>query len=150
MPIFKMLGLFGLMAVSTMLGFYKANSLKMRSRKITRICMALSSLSQLVKCGVQELEPLISRTFERDLAVFKGGQAVVNSDYLSKEDRAILNEFFKGLGRDYKAGEYDRVIFYKNMLQKQQELAENDVKQLYRLYSSIGFLSGLLICILFV
>ena len=99
--------------------------------------------------GGGEIERLVYLCFEEDTASILEGKAIINTMYLEKADVEILEEFFRDLGMSDSDSEYERTGLYMSIILKISDEAEKKCGELCRLYSSLGILCGLFICIFF-
>ena len=134
----------------TFFGFYKADLLNKRSRKLTEICMGLERLLDLIRGGNTDLEEALKLSFSAKILYCEKGIPVLNKDYLLKEDSEPLEKLLNELGLSDRETEEKRITLYKTILKKQQSVAEERAKALNKLYTSLGFLTGLSICIFLV
>ncbi len=143
----KILGLIFVLFSCTALGFYKSYKLSCRCKKLKEICLSLEKLAQLINSSTGELNRLLALSFRTDLLLIANDKPCFDTSFLQKNDTDILNTLFGEMGISQRENEYKRVVLYKTMLEKQSVSAEADVNKLSRLYNSVGFLSGLVICI---
>ncbi len=143
----KILGLLLILTATTLFGFYKSNSLIIRSKKLGKITHSLGKLAQLVRCGSGELENVLLYSFSSDILTYKNGEVKIFNQYLLKEDLKIFDNFFLEIGMNDRESEYKKIMLYKALFEKQLKAAEDNVSRLSKLYNSLGFLTGVSICI---
>ncbi len=148
MWLFKIGGLALIFLASWGVGFFKAMSLKARYEKLKKLCIGIDSLMNRVLIG-EELEKIITLSFERELIYIENGDIVLNEANLLSEDISIVKEFTEGMGLRNKKGEYERCLLYKKMLEQRQSEALESSRSLSRLYNSLGLLIGIFLCIFF-
>lgn len=147
MLLFKLLGLLMILVSCTFLGVLKSLSFKKRAKKLAGICVSLSTMEQLVKAETVEFPQLIESSFESETVSMQGGMPLVNETNLNKDDIELLNTFLSKLGMSDAYSECSRIGIYKTLLEKQCSEAEAKAEQYSKLYNSLGFLTGLAICI---
>ncbi len=145
MNLFKIIGLLLILFVCTVLGFYKSIKLTKRCKTLEEICYSLEKLSELIKCGTDELDRLIKPCFG-DLVEINNG-IKLKSEYILKDDIELFNKLISEIGISNREKEYKRIMFYKSLFQKQQADAESSAENLCKLYNSCGFWVGLAVCI---
>ncbi len=143
----KTVGMLLILLSFTFFGFYKADLLNKRSKKLNEICMGLERLKGFIKNGNGDLEKLIKLSFSNDVFSDRLGGAVINKNYLLEEDIEPFQRLLNELGISDRETEEKRITLYKVLLEKQQQSAEEKTSGLYKLYTSLGFLTGLSICI---
>ena len=143
MNIVKTAGLMFILLSCSAVGLFKADTLKKRSRKLKEICVSLEKLYQLVENSALESAELITLSFgvtnPKD-----------NTAYLKPEDTELLIRFLGEFGMGDREKECRNISLYKTLFEKQFGEAEDNSNRLYKLYNSLGFLTGLMICIFLV
>lgn len=147
--LFKISGVITVFTVCSMAGFLKSFGLKKRHKKLLAIYRSMSDLRERIRMGGGEIERLVYLCFEEDTASILEGKAIINTMYLEKADVEILEEFFRDLGMSDSDSEYERTGLYMSIILKISDEAEKKCGELCRLYSSLGILCGLFICIFF-
>ena len=147
--LFKISGVITVFTVCSMAGFLKSFGLKKRHKKLLAIYRSLSDLRERIRMGGGEIERLVYLCFEEDTSSISEGKAIINTMYLEKADVEILEEFFRDLGMSDSDSEYERTGLYMSIILKISDEAEKKCGELCRLYSSLGILCGLFICIFF-
>ncbi len=144
MLIFKVLGLIIAFSVPSLYGFSKAYSVRKRYTKLKSFITSMRELSEYVKIGNCERKLLFSRCFSGELLI---GETCVNNEFLATEDIVLLEEFLIGFGLKDKISEYERTVFYLNRLEIHIKNVKEERDKLCKLYSSLGVLLGLSLCI---
>lgn len=138
--LFKLSG-FGLILLTTYIaGYLKSNSLNLRRKKLIAIKSAINDLKQRIRLSHTEIDKLISISFKDIDDMYSN---------LEKSDTEIIKDFFKDIGMSDTKAEYERCELYLSLLDTQIIEAEKNYTELSKLYKSIGFLSGIFICIFF-
>jgi len=145
--LFKFSGLLIIFSVCNFSGMYKSLLLRKRAEKLSYITRAVDDMAERIRSQACEVKKLISTCFENSTVYITNGKIEFNSNFLEKSDIDLLEEFFADFGMRDVNGEYERARFYKKLLQKQYEQAENKCGTLCRLYNSLGVLSGIFLCI---
>lgn len=137
---FKIIGFILIVLTTTLFGFFKANALVVRYKKLCIIKSAIIDLKQRIRLSHLEIEKLIALSF-KNIPDYKNG--------LNKSDIEILDSFFKNLGISDTKAECEKCELCIYNLETQISAAEKDNIELNRLYKSVGFFSGIFICIFF-
>lgn len=143
MMILKTAGLMFILLSCSAVGLIKADALKKRRHKLESICLSLEKLYQLVENSPLESAELINLSF----GVTNPRE---NTAYLKPEDTEILNRFLGEFGMGDREKECRNISLYKTIFEKQLQVADENSNRLYKLYNSLGFLTGLVICIFLV
>ncbi len=144
MIIFKIVGLFAVFSVPCIYGFYKSYSVKKRCIKLKKLVVSLAKISEYIRIEKYEKNRLFKRCFDASLL---NADLEFNCEYLLKEDISLLNEFLDNFGAGDRKNEYERTCVYINLFERLSEKAEFETEKLSRLYSSLGVLTGLSLCI---
>ena len=147
--LFKALGLITILSTCTLAGFFKSLALKKRQKKLLGVYRSMSDLRERIRMGTGDIEHLVYLSFDSNTVGINKGKAVINTMYFENTDTAILEDFFSNLGMSDSESEYERVGLYMTLINKKCEEAEKKCGELCRLYSSLGILCGLFICIFF-
>ncbi len=138
--LFKISGYVLIVFVCWAVGFLKANSLHLRYKKLCNIHSGIRDLKERIRLHGGEIDRLINLSFES-----------YPHDYtaLQKEDITLIEDFFKNIGMSDTKAEYERCELYMNLIDTKITLAQKNYQELNKLYKSIGFFSGIFICIFF-
>lgn len=138
--LFKISGLIIIVFVCWAIGFLKANALHLRYKKLCNIHNGIGDLKERIRLHGGEIDRLINLSFE-----------TYPPDYtaLQKEDITLIEDFFKNIGMSDTKAEYERCELYMNLIDTKITLAQKNYQELNKLYKSIGFFSGIFICIFF-
>jgi len=149
MFVIKLLGLIFLFCTFSLAGFRKAYFLKKRCSKLLEYLKGLNASCEYIRVGNINRSLLIKRCFDNSLLVEKDGKILINDMYLDKEDQKILAEFFDSFGSQNKQSELEKTKLYITLLNDVYKEASSGSKELCRLYSSLGLLSGAMACVFF-
>lgn len=150
MLLLKLGGLFLIFATSALLGVCKAIALKKRGDVLQSICFSLYKLAEFVRNGTGELQEILERSFQEEILTFKGGKPVIICSYLEKDDVQLAENFFGEIGMTDSESEYKRIFLYKTLFEQKAQEAVQRAQTLSKLYTSLGILIGLSICIFLV
>ncbi len=139
MLLFKILGFLATILATYSFGYLKSHQLHLRSKKLHSIKKGLISLKEQIRVGYGEIKNLLSSSFS---------EFPLDTAHLEKEDITLLNEFFKDIGMGDTVSECEKCELYINLLNLKIEEADQNHKELSKLYRSIGLLSGVFICII--
>ena len=143
----KALGLFAVFLCCSGLGFLKAAQIKKRSRVLKEFLTGVNELTHFVRYSKTEVAEFIPRCFANDLVYFLNSKLYFKSDGLTDDDTAFLTEFFENFGKLNSNEEADRCTLYLELLEKRYDTASNETRRLFKLYNTLGILSGLFFCI---
>ncbi len=138
---FKILGFVLIIFTTSAIGFLKSAELKGRYKKLLSINKSIANLKEQIRLHGGEIDRLLSQSFEK---------IPVDYSNLEKGDVEIVDEFFKNLGSSDTLSEYERCELYITLLKSRSEEAEEKYLELGRIYRSIGVMSGIFICIIFI
>lgn len=136
--LFKITGFLMIIFTTSAIGFLKSNELNLRYKKLCRIQKSICDLKERIRLHAGEIDRLINLSF---------GEYPINYQYLEKDEREILEEFFLGLGMSDTDAEYKRCELYIDLLKGKTNESRQKYLELNRLYKSIGVFSGIFICI---
>ena len=129
--------------VSCLFGFYKSISLKKQADRIYSLIRSFENIAEYIRLGNFEILPLIEKCFSEELVYVKDNKVVVNKEILDTEIALKTEEFLENVGMNDKKAEYERAVFYKDILQKEYDTALQNYRQQGRLYNTLGVLCGL-------
>ena len=147
--LFKTLGLITILSTCSLAGFFKSFALKKRHKKLLGVYRSMSGLRERIRMGTGDIEHLVHLSFDSNTVGIDSGKAVINTMYFEKSDTVVLEDFFRDLGMSDSESEYERIGLYMTLTYKKCDDAEKQCSKLCRLYSSLGILCGLFICIFF-
>ena len=139
--LFKLTGLIFIITACASVGFLKANNLKIRADKLLSLHKGVTRLKELIRLGGGEIEQLIAQSFE---------EYPIDYGHLEMADCEITEGLIREIGMLDSNSAYTRCEICLTMLQERQTEAEKKYRELGKLYKSIGALSGIFICILFI
>ncbi len=150
MFIIKVFGIVLIIASCAFAGILKSIGLAKRQEKLSLISDGVDELYNYIGQGEFELERAMKNAFCKcDFLMFKDGDVLCDDDNL-KNDKKMIEEFFKQLGRSSKKIECDRIDLFKLKLRSKLNEAHNDVAQKSKIYITLGVCFGLIIGILLV
>lgn len=149
MLLFKLAGLIILFLICATLGFSKAGNIKKRAKKLNCYYRAAESLALRIRTENKETEKILTLCFKTEEVFFKNGKINYNKSNLTASDTDLLNEFFEGFGQRSREDEYERTCLFVNLIKKQYEKAAAEEEKLCKLYSTVGILCGVFVCIFF-
>ncbi len=138
--LFKAVGFVLIILTTSALGFLKANLLNMRYKKLVSLKNAITDLKQRIRLTHNEIDKLIAICFKNIPDLYSN---------LEKSDIEIIKSFFEGVGQSDTSSECERCELYISLLDTQISDAKKNYTELNKLYKSVGFLSGVFICIFF-
>ncbi len=138
--LFKAVGLIVILCTCTAAGFLKAVSLKNRLEGLKTIKNGLSKLKERLRLHGGDKQRLINACFSSPPETL--------SD-LKKSDKALWCEFLSDFGKGDTQQECDRCKAYIALFEGLITTAAGEYNEQQKLYKSLGFLSGVFICIFF-
>ena len=136
--------------VSCLFGFYKSIGLKKRADRIYSLIRSFENIAEYIRLGNFEILPLIQKCFSEELVCSENEKVIVNREILDTETAKITEEFLENVGMNDKKAEYERAMFYKEILQKEYDIAFQNYRQQGRLYNTLGVLCGLFLILFLV
>ncbi len=150
MPLFKLIGLLFLFLAAAGWGFSKSEQLRQRAYQLEELCKGISQLSEYIRGDGGNKSRLIERCFCVELLLQRDNKIIITAKNLTKEDRAVAEEFFIGLGQCDREAEYRRARLYYSLLEERYTDARKAFSQTGRLYTTLGILCGVFLCIFFI
>lgn len=147
MALFKIMGLLSVFLSLSGVGFLKALGLRKRAFALKCYFKGFSALTECVTHSKIEAAHLLNSCFEDGKVYIKDGKIIFCEEGLQKQDSLLLKEFFDGFGLQSGEGEASRCRLYSTLLNQKCAEADEKLQKLFKLYSSLGVLSGLFVCI---
>ncbi len=145
----KVTGILLLMSVCTVFGFYKANRLRIRQKRLSAIYTFINEAAQRIRIG-EEMEKIIE-TLGASAGVYKDGYNIcLLEEGLSSSDISLANEFVSMLGMGDTEYELKRCENYSHLLKKTLTTVEAETKEKASVYRKLGIFAALLIGIVFI
>lgn len=138
--LFKFWGLAFLLLCCTAFGFLKANALKYRIEALQKIKSGLLNLKERLRLHSGDKNKLID-------ACFPNVEKLLQS--LTEADKKLWNEFLSQFGRSDTKSEYERCLAFIALFDNKITALLSDSHELQKLYKSLGFFSGVFLCIFF-
>ncbi len=137
----KIIGLVLILVCCSAVGLIKGEQLRKRSQILREACVSFEKLYQMLLNSSMEREELLEVCF---------GDVVLSAKGFAADDKELFQGFLKDFGMGDREKECRNIMLYKTLFQKQLSEAEENAGRLYKLYNSLGFLVGLVICIFIV
>ncbi len=145
----KAIGAVLIIAVGTAIGFRASNRLCKRYQRLCDFCLFIGEISDKMRIGL-ELESIFQGERAKKLCICDGYIVRVRGEYLSGEEKRLLEEFFEGLGMSDTAAGISRCSAYRELLTAGAKEAEREMRSKSRLYGILGLFSGIFISILLI
>ncbi|MBO5210661.1 MAG: stage III sporulation protein AB [Clostridia bacterium] len=139
--LFKFLGLSFLLLCCTAFGFFKANTLKSRLDALEKIKNGLLTLKERLRLHSGDKNRLISGCFPNIDKLLQS---------LPPEDKKLWNEFFAHFGCSDTKSEYERCASFITLFDNKINTLSREIGEQQKLYKSLGFFSGVFLCIFFI
>ena len=169
----KLLGAACIVIATTKIGLDKARAVRERPKQLRLLKTALKSLEAEIMYGhtplpiicnhlSKQLEGPVGVMFERFASELTEGNLLVedawkrsldsiwNKTYLKKPEYEIMLQFGSTIGRHDKYTEQKQIMLALNHLEREEQEAFELQGKYEKMYVNLGFLSGLLIALLFV
>lgn len=151
MLLFKILGIFLIVVTCATVGFLKSFSIKTRCKKLSSFYERLNTLYEYVESGGCELEKALKNSFFAcDFLSFQKDGIYCYDNDLTKEDKALIDEFFLSLGHSVKKVECDRIKEFATTVKTRLKQAENEAAQKSKIYQTLGICTGLALGVFFI
>lgn len=146
---FKMLGILIVIIVCTLYGFYFSLRIKEREKKLRSYLLLINEIEDKIRCKIS-LNEIFSSDLAQTLLEYKNYKIGFKKEGLLKEDIALLKTFFEEIGfGDIKTGT-ELCKTYKELLGKKEKEAEQETRQKAKLYSILGFFTGLFAAVMLI
>ncbi len=150
MFIIKAIGVFLIVVSSALIGLLKSRSLQERRKKLGLLLDGTNIFLNYIQQGECELEIAIKNAFLKCNFLNLNGKKILCCDNDLKNDKALIEDFFRVLGNSTKMIECNRINQFKIKLKSRLNEAENDVAQKVKIYQILGICIGLTIGILLI
>lgn len=134
---FKILGLLSILLVCTAAGFMKAFSLKGRYDNLVTVKNGILKLRERIRLHSGNKSCLLTQCFPASIT-------------LNGDDKKLFDEFIENFGKGDTREEIERSGAYASLFETKIKEAKKEADEQQRLYKTLGFLSGLFLCIFFI
>lgn len=145
----KVIGILVLISVCIAFGFYQANKLGVRQKRLLSIYNFINEASEKIRVG-EEMKKIIEKYGTAAGIYKKGYDLYIGEDGLSVGDISLANEFLSGLGMGDTEYELKRCENYSRLFKKALTVAESETKEKASVYRKLGVFAGLLIGIVLI
>ena len=145
----KGVGAVSLILTGMLVGFRFSRQLEVRKRKLNRFYLFSRELLGGIKTG-EEIDSILESSTAKNLIYQEGIKIKPYPAGLKNDDVKVLTEFLSLLGMGDTESQVLRCETYSELIKKRFQNAENEVKEKAKLYSTLGFFSGLVIVILII
>lgn len=133
----KIFGLFSILLVCTAAGFMKAFSLKSRYENLVTVKNGILKLKERIRLHSGNKLWLLTQCFPASIT-------------LNGDDKKLFDEFTENFGKGDTREEIERSGAYASLFETKIKEAKKEADEQQRLYKTLGFLSGLFLCIFFI
>lgn len=145
----KITGILLLMAVCAVFGFYKANKILYRQKRLYAIYTFTNEVAERIRIG-EEMEKIID-TLGASAGIYKNGYEIcVLEEGLLPSDILLANEFISGIGMRDTEYELKRCENYSQLFKKTLSTAEAENRVKASVYRKLGIFTGLLVGIVLI
>lgn len=145
----KLLGILIIISVSTLYGFRASAALREREKKLGLYIRLISETEDKIR-QKQSLEDIFSDTCSSELLKYENYTVNFSKSGLLKDDIKLLEDFFASLGFGDIKSQTELCRTYKELLYKKEKEAEQETSQKAKLYSVLGFFSGLFVAVMLI
>ena len=143
------MGALALIITGSLIGIRLSKNLELRKRKLNGFYIFIRELCGGIKTG-EEIDSILESSSAKNLVYKDGLNIKPVPEYLKKEDLKVLTEFFSLVGMGDAESQILRCETYSELIKKRLVSAELEVKEKAKLYTTLGFFSGLFIVILLI
>lgn len=145
----KGVGAVSLILTSTLVGLRFSRQLEVRKRKLKGFYLFSRELLGGIKTG-EEIDSILENSTAKNLIYKEGINIKPDATGLKNDDVKVLTEFLSLLGMGDTESQVLRCETYSKLIKKRLQNAEIEVKEKAKLYSTLGFFSGLVVVILII
>lgn len=166
MIIIKYISLLGILLISSYLGINKAKEYENRVKQLTKFQSALVMFKSKLEFTYEPIKNIfedISKVIygENDNIfikvvnskddIFTSWKSAVESEkYLLPEDKEIIQMIGKLLGKTDLSGQVSQINLGLNLVDKQIQIADSQMRKNVKLYKTMGIVCGIGICIILI
>lgn len=145
----RLLGIALLFVASCFLGFYKANLLTLRQKKLLEICFFIETAADRIRLS-HEMGQIVEECGKK-AGIYKDGLTFsIAPENLENGDITLATSFLNGLGMGDTQAELKRCETYMELFKKEHLKAEAKTKEKAALYRKLGVFLGMLISIVLI
>ena len=145
----KIVGILLLMAVCSAYGFYRANMLFCRKKRLKALCLFVEAAENKIRLG-SEMQQIVLTDGATAGIYLENLNFLIKKENLTPSDIALAEDFLGSLGMGDMVGELKRCQTYKSLIEKEYINAEQEAKQKAALYQKLGVFLGLLVGIVMI
>lgn len=125
-----------------------AARLKQRVKTLIETEFAIDAAAVYIRMSNSDIDTVLARTLPKGMSFDGQGLLADNSLCLNDSDRSLITDFLKDMGMSDTESELKRCASYKELIVAQRKKAEQDVDERYRLFLICGWLSGIILSLL--
>lgn len=129
-------------------GMKLAVRLKKRVKTLIETEFAIDAVAVYIRMSNSEIDTVLSRTLPSGMTFDGQGLIADNSLCLNDSDRELLTAFLKDIGMSDADTLLKRCASYKELIVAQRKKAQQDVEERYRLFLICGWLTGIILSLL--
>lgn len=131
-----------------MVGTGMAARLKKRVKTLIETELAIDTISIYIQMSGSEIDTILGSCLPKGMTFDGQGLIADNSLCLNDSDRALLTEFLKDIGMFDARSILKRCASYRELVAAQRKKAEQDAEERYRLFLICGWLTGIILSVL--
>lgn len=125
-----------------------ATGLKKRVKTLVNMEFAIDAISVYIRMSNRDIDDVLLSTLPQGMEFDGHGLIADNSLCLAGEDREIITAFLTDLGMTDTESELKRCGSYKDLIIAQRKKAQQDADERYRLFLICGWLTGIILSLL--
>ena len=148
MWIIKILGVILVVFCCGAMGTNMALILKKRVKSLTETLFFIDSAAAYIMLGASDIDVILAETLPKGMAFDGKGLIAESSLCFTDADREIITAFLCDMGMSDSQREIKRCASFKELIASQLKKAERDVEERYRLFLICGWLTGIILSLL--
>ena len=129
-------------------GMKLALKLKKRVKSLIEVEFAIDAICIYIRMSNCDIDVILADTLPCGMVFDGQGLIADNSLCLSEEDRALITAFLCDIGMTDTESELKRCASFKDLIVAQRKKAQQDAEERYRLFSICGWLTGIILSLL--
>ncbi len=148
MWILKILGSLMVILCCGMAGMKLALRLKTRVKTLIETEFAIDAICVYIRMSNCDIDIILADTLPKGMEFDGQGLIADNALCLTNEDTGIITAFLDGLGMTDTESELKRCASFKDLITAQRKKAQQDAEERYKLFLICGWLTGIILSLL--
>lgn len=129
-------------------GMNLAFRLKRRVKSLIEFEFTIDAVAVYIRMSNSDIDVILGETLPQGVEFDGRGLLAENSLCLNGEDRQIITAFLADLGMTDTESELKRCASYKDLIIAQRKKAQQDAEERYKLFLVCGWLTGIILSLL--